>query len=248
MPRYKLTLEYVGTPFVGWQRQNNGLSVQKVLEDAATALDERKVASAAAGRTDAGVHALAMVVHIDLHKDLPAGTVRDAINHHLKQYPVVVIEAERADDDFHARFSCFRRHYLYRLVGQRSPLALKKGRVWRLPYELDASAMRDAVDCLVGRHDFTTFRSVQCQAKSPVKTLETMTVTVDGEEIHVRCSAPSFLHNQVRSFIGTLERVGAGRWTPDQVRQALEARDRQACGPVAPPHGLYFVRAEYPEA
>ncbi|MCI5047955.1 MAG: tRNA pseudouridine(38-40) synthase TruA [Aquisalinus sp.] len=246
MPRYKLILEYDGTPFVGWQRQINGLSVQQVLEEAAEKLSGHSVTAAGAGRTDTGVHALGMTAHVDLEKSFAPDRVRDALNHHLRPHPVAVLSAEEVGDDFHARFSCFRRHYLYRITCRRAPLALEADRLWQRGYQLDIEAMQAAGQYLVGKHDFTTFRSTQCQAASPVKTLETLTVAERAEDIEIRCSAPSFLHNQVRSFVGTLERVGAGRWAPERVRIALEARDRSACGPVAPPHGLYFVKADYP--
>ncbi|WP_306252371.1 tRNA pseudouridine(38-40) synthase TruA [Parvularcula sp. IMCC14364] len=246
MPRYKLTLEYDGTPFVGWQRQLNGLSVQQVLEDAAHNLSGHSVTAAGAGRTDTGVHALGMTAHLDLEKSLPPHRVRDALNHHMRPHPVGVLTAEEVSEDFHARFSCFHRHYLYRIICRRAPLALDAKRVWRVGYELDVGAMQAAAQHLVGKHDFTTFRSTHCQAKSPIKTLSTLIVSRHADEVQIRCSAPSFLHNQVRSIAGTLERVGAGRWQPASVRESLEAKTRSACGPVAPPHGLYFVKADYP--
>ena len=246
MPRYKLTLEYDGTPFAGWQRQKNAPSVQEALEDAAGQLSASPVTAAAAGRTDAGVHALGMVAHLDLDKDYPADKVADALNFHLKPLPVAVIGSEQVDGTFHARFSCVRRSYLYRLAYRRAPLVLDRERLWQRPYRLDVAAMDEAAQALAGKHDFTTFRSTACQAASPVKTLEAICVRDAGDEVHVSCQAPSFLHNQIRSFVGSLERVGAGRWPVEQIAEALNARDRTACGPVAPPHGLYFVKAEYP--
>ncbi len=248
MTRYKLIMEYDGTPFVGWQRQAEDLSVQQALEEAAKALDGHKVTAFAAGRTDAGVHALGMACHIDLTKDLPADTVRDALNHHLKPHPAAVLSACKVSTEFHARFSCTARHYLYRLISRKAPLTLDRKELWRVPYELDEGEMHEAAQYLVGRHDFTTFRSVQCQSQSPVKTVDEIVVRRVRGEIHIKCTARSFLHNQVRSFVGTLERVGAGRWEKGDVKKALEAKNRAACGPVAPPHGLYFVKADYPPA
>ena len=245
MVRFALTLEYDGGPFVGWQAQDNGLSVQGLLEEAVFRFAGERVRAAAAGRTDAGVHALAMVAQIDLETEHPAETVRDALNHHLKPHPVAVLAASQKPDDWHARFSCTGRHYLYRFVSRRAPLALERGRVWRRPRPLDVAAMQAAAQCLVGRHDFTTFRAAQCQADSPVKTVDYVDVAKVGDEVHLTCGARSFLHNQVRSFAGSLEEVGAGRWSVDDVKRALAARDRAACGQVAPADGLYFLRADY---
>lgn len=245
MARYRLTVEYDGTPFVGWQLQENGLSVQEVLEAAGQALSGQPAPVAAAGRTDSGVHALAMAAHIDLDRAMPPDTVRDALNFHLRPHPVAVLEASLAEDGFHARFSCIRRYYRYRFVERRAPLALDRDRAWRRPFDLDVEAMNAAAALLRGRHDFTTFRSANCQADSPVKTLEDIAVARVGGEVHLTCHARSFLHNQVRSFAGTLERVGAGKWSVDDVAQALAAADRTACGPVAPACGLYFVKADY---
>lgn len=245
MPRYRLTLEYDGGGFVGWQRQDNGLSVQEVLEKAAAKVDGKPCASVAAGRTDTGVHALAMTAHIDIDRELEPGRLRDALNFHMKPHAVAVLHAKTAPADFHARFSCKGRAYLYRFIERRAPLTLDAGRAWRRGFRLDVEAMSAAAALLVGQHDFTTFRSVHCQAQSPVKTLDAMEVSRIGEEVHLTCHARSFLHNQVRSFAGTLERVGAGRWAVEDVAAALAARDRAACGPVAPPHGLYFVKADY---
>ncbi len=248
MPRYKLTIEYDGRGFVGWQRQINGPSIQEALETAAKAFCGEKTISHAAGRTDAGVHALAMVAHIDLGRGFRPDTVRDAINQHLKPAPIAIVACEMVNDDFHARFSCRRRAYEYRIVNRRAPLALDKGRAWRVSPTLDADAMDAAAQCLVGRHDFTTFRAAACQSESPVKTLDEISAARIGEEIVIRCAARSFLHHQVRSITGSLVEVGKGKWRPRDVRAALDAADRKACGPVAPPDGLYFVRAEYDDA
>ena len=243
--RFRLTVEYDGGPFVGWQRQDNGPSVQGALEAAGRALTGAEAVAVAAGRTDAGVHALAMGAHIDLSTDLPARRVREALNALLRPNPVSVLTAEIAREGFHARFSGTGRSYLYRILDRRAPPALEAGRVWHVPRRLDEAAMAAGARHLVGRHDFTTFRAAQCQADSPVRTMDEVTVTRLGDELHLRLAARSFLHNQVRSVAGTLERVGAGRWAPDDVRDALAARDRSACGPVAPARGLYFVRARY---
>jgi tRNA pseudouridine38-40 synthase len=245
MPRYKLTIEYDGTPFVGWQVQDNGVSVQGVVADAVLAFAGERAAIGGAGRTDAGVHALGQVAHVDLAKDWPPDTVRDALNAHLRPHPVAVLLAERVADDFDARFSAIRRHYRYRIINRRADLALDVQRAWRVPRPLDATAMHDAAQRLVGRHDFTTFRSTECQAKSPVKTLDRLDVTRDGDEVDVSAVARSFLHNQVRSMVGSLVHVGEGKWSTDELSAALAARDRTACGQVAPPQGLYLVRVEY---
>ena len=247
MPRYRLTVEYDGAPFVGWQRQDNGPSVQGALEAAGAALSGAPAPVAGAGRTDSGVHALAMTAHIDLARPFPARTVREALNAHLRPAPVSVLTAEAVPDGFHARFSCGGRRYLYRIMDRRAPPALAAGRVWHVPVRLDADAMAEAARALIGRHDFTTFRSAHCQADSPVRTLDEVTVTREGDEVRLRVAARSFLHNQVRSIAGTLERVGAGKRRPSDVAEALAARDRAACGPVAPAHGLYFVSASYPD-
>jgi tRNA pseudouridine38-40 synthase len=245
MPRYKLTIEYDGTPFVGWQVQDNGMSVQGVVADAVLAFAGERAAVGGAGRTDAGVHALGQVAHVDLAKEWPPDTVRDALNAHLRPHPVAVLLAERVADDFDARFSAIRRHYRYRIVNRRADLALEVQRAWRVPRPLDATAMHDAAQRLVGRHDFTTFRSTECQAKSPVKTLDRLDVTRDGDGVDVIAVARSFLHNQVRSMVGSLVHVGEGKWSTDDLATALAARDRTACGQVAPPQGLYLVRVEY---
>jgi tRNA pseudouridine38-40 synthase len=245
MPRYKLTIEYDGTPFVGWQVQDNGASVQGVLAEAVLAFAGERAVVGGAGRTDAGVHALGQAAHVDLTKDWPPDTVRDALNAHLRPHPIAVILAERVADDFDARFSAIKRHYRYRIVNRRADLALDRHRAWRVPRPLDATAMHDAAQRLVGRHDFTTFRSTECQAKSPVKTLDRLDVARDGDEVWITTSARSFLHNQVRSMVGSLVHVGEGKWSADDLAAALAARDRTACGQVAPPQGLYLVRVEY---
>ena len=245
MPRYKLTIEYDGTPFVGWQMQGAGASVQSALAAAVAAFCGHAVKIAGAGRTDAGVHALGQVAHVDLAKDWRADRVRDAINAHLRPHPVAVLAAEKVADDFDARFSAKKRHYLYRIVNRRADLALDRLRAWRIPRRLDAAAMQAAAQRLVGKHDFTTFRSTECQAKSPVKTLDALDVSRAGEEVLVQASARSFLHNQVRSMVGSLALVGDGKWSAQDLADALAARDRAACGPVAPPDGLYLVRVDY---
>jgi tRNA pseudouridine38-40 synthase len=245
MPRYKLVVEYDGAPFVGWQVQPNGMSVQGVLTAAVTAFCGDTVHVQGAGRTDAGVHALGQVAHIDLATSFPADTVRDAINAHLRPHPVAVLTAEPATDDFDARFSALRRHYLYRVINRRADLTLDVRRAWRAPRPLDARAMHTAAQVLVGRHDFTTFRATECQAKSPVKTLDRLDVEPCGSELRIHASARSFLHHQVRSMVGSLVQVGDGRWSADDLARALAARDRRACGPVAPPDGLYLVGVDY---
>jgi tRNA pseudouridine38-40 synthase len=245
MPRYKLTIEYDGTPFVGWQAQDNGASVQSVLADAIAAFAGDRVAVSGAGRTDAGVHALGQVAHIDLSKVWDNDTVRDAINFHVRPQPVTVLAAEQVAADFDARFSAKKRHYLYCIVNRRADLTLDHNRAWRVPRPLDAAAMHEAAQLLVGRHDFTTFRAAECQAKSPVKTLDCLDVTRDGDEVRIAASARSFLHHQVRSMVGSLVHVGDGKWCAADLARALVARDRTACGQVAPPHGLYLVRVDY---
>ena len=246
MPRYKLVIEYDGAPFVGWQVQLNGVSVQGVLEAAVTAFCGERVHVQGAGRTDAGVHALAQTAHLDLVRTFTADTLRDAVNAHLRPHPVTVLTAEPAAADFDARFSARRRHYLYRIVNRRSPLALDAGRAWRVPRHLDVAAMHAGAQLLVGRHDFTTFRASECQAKSPVKTLDRLDVERAGDdEVRVHASARSFLHHQVRSMVGSLVQVGDGRWSAGDLSGALKARDRSACGPVAPPDGLYLVGVDY---
>ncbi|MBM3541200.1 MAG: tRNA pseudouridine(38-40) synthase TruA [Alphaproteobacteria bacterium] len=245
MPRYKLVIEYDGAAFVGWQRQANGPSVQAAVEDAVFKFCQERVTVHAAGRTDAGVHALGQVAHLDLVKETPPGKVRDAVSFHLKPLPVVVLSAEVAAEDFNARLKARRRTYLYRIVNRRAPLALDRGRAWHLGAPLDAAAMHGAAQALVGRHDFTTFRASQCQARSPVKTLDELSVERQGEEIRVTARARSFLHHQVRNMVGTLRLVGEGKWSAADVRRALEACDRAAGGPTAPPDGLYLVSVDY---
>ncbi len=245
MPRYRITLEYDGTPFVGWQIQANGVSVQGELVRAIRQFSGETVSVRGAGRTDAGVHALGQVAHFDLERSWEPFKIREALNYHLKPHPISVLECARVADDFDARFSATARHYLYRILNRRAPPAIDRNRVWWQPMPLDASAMHEAAQLLVGRHDFSTFRAAGCQAKSPVKTLDRLDVTREGEEIHIRTSARSFMHNQVRSMVGSLKLVGAGRWTAADLAAALGARDRAACGPVAPAHGLYLVKVDY---
>jgi tRNA pseudouridine38-40 synthase len=245
MPRYKLLVEYDGTPFVGWQMQASGLSVQGVLTASLAAFCGERVSVRGAGRTDAGVHALGQVAHVDLAKDWDTDTVRDALNAHLRPHPVGVLAAEIVPADFDARFSAIKRHYRYCIVNRRADLTLMRGRAWRVPRPLDHEAMHAAAQRLVGRHDFTTFRDSECQAKSPIKTLDQLDVTRNGDEVSVSTSARSFLHSQVRSMVGALVAVGEGRWSADDLAAALAARDRAACAPVAPPEGLYLVRVDY---
>ena len=245
MPRYKLTIEYDGRPFAGWQVQAEGLTVQGVLMAAVEALTGEKAPVQGAGRTDAGVHARGQVAHIELTREWDTDTVRDALNAHLRPHPVAVLAAVRAADDFNARTSAVKRHYLYRILNRRADLTLDLGRAWRVPRPLDDRAMHTAAQCLVGNHDFTTFRSTECQAKSPIKTLDALAVSRDRDEVTIAASARSFLHNQVRSMVGSLVLVGEGKWTADDLARALAARDRAACGPVAPPDGLYLMRVDY---
>jgi tRNA pseudouridine38-40 synthase len=245
MPRYKLTLEYDGTPFVGWQVQENGPSVAGTLDEAILRFAGERPNVSGAGRTDTGVHALGQVAHIDLEKEWDTDTVRDALNAHLRPHPIAVVSAERVADDFHARFSATKRHYRYRIVNRRADLALDHERAWRIGKPLDASAMHEAAQKLLGHHDFTTFRSAECQAKSPQKTLDRFDVAREGENIRIEASARSFLHHQVRSMVGSLALVGEGRWSVEDLAKALAVKNRSACGPVAPAHGLYLVRVDY---
>jgi tRNA pseudouridine38-40 synthase len=245
MPRYKLLIEYDGTPFVGWQVQKNGISVQGVLTAAVAAFCGQQVHIQGAGRTDAGVHARGQTAHVDLARDWDADTVRDAINAHVRPHPVAVLAAEPIAADFDARFSARRRHYLYCIVNRRPGLTLEADRAWRVPRTLDAVAMHAAAQRLVGRHDFTTFLAAECQAKSPIKTLDRLDVERDDEALRIHASARSFLHHQVRSMVGSLVAVGDGRWQADDISHALAARNRAACGPVAPAAGLYLMRVDY---
>ncbi len=245
MPRYKLTLESDGTPFVGWQHQDGQMSVQGRLAQAVKDFSGEDVVPRGAGRTDAGVHALGQVAHFDLEKDWAPNKVRDALNAQVRPEPISVLTCERAADDFDARFSAQARHYLYRIIDRRSPLALERNRAWGVFRPLDAKAMHEAAQALVGHHDFTTFRSTECQAASPEKTLDRLEVSRHGEVLRVEASARSFLHNQVRSMVGSLKAVGEGRWTRADLQKALDARDRAACGPVAPACGLYLARVDY---
>lgn len=246
MTRFALTLEFDGTPFMGLQRQAHGPSVQQAVEDAAHAVTGEDVIMHAAGRTDAGVHALAMRAHIDVAKDIAPFRLMEALNAHLRPAPVAVLACEVVADDWHARFSCTGREYLYRIANRRAPLTLERKRAWLVSQPLDADAMHRAAQALVGLHDFTTFRSAHCQSASPVKTLDRLAVERVGEEVHIHAAARSFLHHQVRSMVGCLTLVGMGRWREEQVAEALAARDRQALGLNAPSDGLYFVRALYP--
>jgi tRNA pseudouridine38-40 synthase len=243
--RWRITIEYDGGPFVGWQRQENGPSVQAALEEAVKAFSGEEVLVEGAGRTDSGVHALGQVAHFDLARDADPDTIRDAVNFHLKPRPVAVLSAEAAAQDFHARFSAQGRDYLYRIVNRRAPLALDAGRAWQVPVPLDADAMHEAAQALVGHHDFTSFRAAQCQAASPVKTLDALTVRRAGEEITIAAEARSFLHNQVRIITGTLRLAGEGKWSKEDVADALAAKDRAAAGPTAPPDGLYLAAVRY---
>lgn len=247
MPRYRLDIEYDGTPYAGWQRQAGRHSVQAAIEQAVEKFCGEQLSLRGAGRTDAGVHATGQVAHMDLSRAWPADTVRDAVNAHLRQAGerVAVLAVTVVPEDFDARFSAKARHYLYRITNRRAPPALEKGKVWWVPKPLDAAAMHAAAQVLVGRHDFTTFRSSQCQANSPLRTLDRLDVAREGDMIEIRASARSFLHNQVRSMVGSLKKVGEGAWTGADLKAALEACDRSACGQVAPPDGLFLVRVDY---
>jgi tRNA pseudouridine38-40 synthase len=245
VPRYKLTIEYDGAPFAGWQIQADRPTVQGVLAAAIEALSGEKTPVQGAGRTDAGVHARGQVAHVDLAKDWDTDTVRDALNAHLRPHPVAILAAERVMEGFNARTSAVKRHYLYRIINRRADLTLDDGYAWRVPRPLDAAAMHAAAQRLIGKHDFTTFRSTECQAKSPVKTLDVLSVARAGDDVTVRASARSFLHSQVRSMVGSLVMAGEGKWSPDDLAHVLAARDRTACGQVAPPDGLYLMRVDY---
>ena len=246
MTRFALTIEFDGGPFMGLQRQAHGPSVQESIEEAVMAITGEEVTLHAAGRTDAGVHALAMRVHVDIAKEISAFRLSEALNYHLRPNPIAVLACEAVPDDWHARFSCIGREYVYRIVNRRAPLALERGKAWHLAQPLDADAMHRAAQALVGRHDFTTFRSVHCQARDPLKTLDRLEVRREGDHVLIEAAARSFLHHQVRSMVGCLALVGLGRWREEQIGEALAARDRQALGLNAPAEGLYFVRALYP--
>ena len=245
MPRYVLVLEYDGTPFSGWQRQVGALSVQQVVEEALAKMSGETVVIQAAGRTDAGVHALGQVVSFDLSKEWDPFRIREALNFHTKPHPVAIVEAGAVPESFEARFSAIARHYEYRILNRRGRPALEDYRVWHCPMPLDADAMHAAAQLILGKHDFTTFRAAECQAKSPEKTLDRLDVSREGDMIVVRAMARSFLHSQVRSMVGSLKLVGEGKWTPREFRAALDARDRSRCGPLAPPEGLYLVKVDY---
>ena len=251
MPRYALLVEYNGAPFSGWQRQKEHPSVQGAIEAALAMLEPREHTIAAAGRTDAGVHATGQVAHCDMDKDWDPFRLSEALNYHLKPEPVAILKAARVDDDWHARFSAIERQYLFKLITRRAPLTIEAGQMWRVNHDLDQAAMQEGANYLLGEHDFTTFRSTICQALSPIKTLDELRIEAlprsFGIEYHFHVRARSFLHNQVRSFVGTLERVGAGAWAPGDIKSALEAKDRAACGPVSPPTGLYLARVGYPD-
>ena len=251
MPRYALKIEYHGAPFVGWQRQVDLPSVQGTIEAALAKLEPGPHTIAAAGRTDAGVHALGQVAHCDLEKDWAPERLMGALNHHVKPAPISIVACAPVAEDWHARFTALERQYFFRLLTRRAPATHQAGLVWQVAHALDVPAMQEAAQHLIGRHDFTTFRSSICQAESPVKTLDSFevetTTSLFGTEIHFHLRARSFLHNQVRSFVGTLERVGCGAWDPDDVKTALEAKDRAACGPVCPPQGLYLAHVRYPQ-
>jgi tRNA pseudouridine38-40 synthase len=248
MPRYKLTIEYDGAPFVGWQRQENGPSVQAALEEAVFRFCGEIVTLVGAGRTDSGVHAKGQVAHLDLPGETRTDTLRDAVNAHLRPQPIAVLNAEAVPETFHARFSATARHYRYVILNRRAPPALARGHVWHVVQPLDDAGMDEAAQALVGKHDFTTFRAAECQARTPVKTLDRLAVTRVADRIAIEASARSFLHHQVRSMAGSLKLVGLGRWTPNDLKAALAAHDRARCGPVAPPEGLTLVRVDYDAA
>lgn len=245
MPRYRLLLEYDGSPFCGWQRQADRLSVQQALEEAITGFSGETVTTQAAGRTDAGVHALGQVAHCDLTRTWDPFRIREALNHHLKPHPVAVLAAEAVGEEFEARFSATARHYEYRILNRRARPALEQGRVWHVAVPLDAEAMHAAAQLILGRHDFTTFRAAECQANSPLRTLDLLAVSRQAETIVVTAKARSFLHSQVRSMVGSLKLVGEGKWQPREFRAALDARNRARCAPLAPPDGLYLTRVDY---
>ena len=243
--RYKIVVEYDGRPFMGWQRQAHGPTVQAAIEDAAQTICQEQITVHAAGRTDAGVHGLGMVAYLDVNRTITPFRLMEGLNARLRPAPVAILSCEPVADDFHARFSCLARHYEYRIVNRRPPLTLEAGKAWRIAATLDAAAMHAAAQALVGLHDFTTFRSVHCQSASPVKTLDRLDVIRSDDRIRIFASARSFLHHQVRSMVGCLTMVGEGKWSADDLKSALEARDRRALGFNAPPDGLYFLRADY---
>ena len=245
MARFKLTLEYDGRAFQGWQRQKNGFSVQEALETAVHAFSGETVTVQGAGRTDAGVHATGQVAHLDLDKTMPLERLQNAINHHLRPHPACVLRATEVSDEFHARFSAIGRRYLYRIVNRRAPLILDAGRAWHLPALIEAEAMHEAAQRLIGKHDFTSFRSAACQSQSPVKTLDRITVQRHADEVHITVAARSFLHHQVRNIVGTLKMIGDGKWPVDRIEDILEAKSRAAAGPTAPADGLYLTAVEY---
>lgn len=247
MSRFRLTIEYDGRRYMGWQRQPHGPSVQQAVEDACTAITGEEVLVYGAGRTDSGVHALAMTAHVDVEKDIDAFRLGEGMNAKLRGESISILDCEAVDEEWHARFSCTGRRYEYRIVNRRAPLALDVGRAWRIPQPLDEEAMHQAAQILVGRHDFTTFRSAHCQAESPVKTLASLSVQREADVVVIRAAARSFLHHQVRSMVGCLALVGMARWSAQELRDALEAADRNRLGLNAPPDGLYFVDAEYPD-
>jgi tRNA pseudouridine38-40 synthase len=244
--RYRLLIEYDGGPFVGWQRQDNGASVQQAIEEAIFRFCGERVTLTGAGRTDAGVHALGQVAHCDLERPVSIDALRDALNAHLRPAPVSILKAELAAPVFHARFDAIQRAYRYQILDRRAPPALLRGRVWHVPRALDAAAMHEAAQHLAGRHDFTTFRAAECQARSPVKTLGRIEVRRESEMLVIEAEARSFLHHQIRSIAGSLKMVGDGKWPPDRIAEILAAKDRSACGPVAPPEGLCLMRVDYP--
>ncbi|MDB5555510.1 MAG: tRNA pseudouridine(38,39,40) synthase TruA [Rhizobium sp.] len=247
MPRFRMLVEYDGTPYVGWQRQDNGHSVQGAIEKAIHSMTGEWISLRAAGRTDAGVHAYGQVCHVDLSREWKGQTLANGINAYLvaENEKVAIREAEAVPETFDARFSATKRHYLYRIISRPAPIAIEAMRAWHIKKPLDHEAMHAAAQMLVGYHDFTTFRSVRCQARNPARTMDRVDVSRTGELVEIRASAQSFLHNQIRSFAGTLKMVGEGKWTPQDVKDALEAKDRTRCGPVAPPHGLYFMKVDY---
>lgn len=247
MQRYKLTIEYDGRPFVGWQRQNNGMSVQQTVEEAFLAFCGETLVVRGAGRTDAGVHATGQVAHVDISREWKTDVVRDAVNSYLVERGVVIVSAEKVEPFFEARFSALKRHYLYRILNRRAPPTLHHGFVWHIKRHLDADAMHAAAQRLLGTHDFSTFRDAECQANSPLRTLDQLDVSRVGDEVHVVASALSFLHRQVRSMVGSLEHVGSGKWSGADLCAALNARDRARCGAVAPPDGLYLTHVDYPK-